>query len=174
MGFSIQLALVGGRLDAARLARWVHAARPRRAMRGPVLTAEAWGEVTVLYFNVSKKVATPVEAPSFPLPPLPAVSSEARGGETDVFVLGLAELAHAEGLPALYVMDSSISECGHVIVPGRDGVSWTADTQELGRERAAQLIREVLGEGAPELADLQWGGGGESYWERQIPKPSHA
>lgn len=158
MGFSLQFTVVRGRIDPETLTQWVHAAKPRKPMRGPV---------TVLFFNVTKRTGQALDPAKLPLPALPAKHAETQDDESDAFMVALAQLAHADGRAALDVQDSSISECGHVIAPGRTGLSWTEENADEGRERATALMAEVLGEATPDLADLQEASG-ETFWERQI------
>lgn len=171
MGFSVQLVLVRGRPDEVTLARWATTARPRRPNRGPVLAAApAWsGSFSLLYFDAVKKEAPMLEPMTVERAGLPSLPADELIGEADRFLLTIALLAREDGVDAAYLGDSSISDCGQLIVAGGQSLSWDADTCEAGRAEADALLQSVFGETVPDVDELDWVGADTEYWSRRLP-----
>ncbi|MDP1822110.1 MAG: hypothetical protein Q8L48_02675 [Archangium sp.] len=181
MGFSVQLALLRGRPSEATLDRWAGTALARlEIVRHPVLAAagredeDAAPFTTVFLSRQSVGVEVPqVEAPQGRVHDLPALPAGASDEDVDPFLLTIALLAHAEGVEAAFLVDSSISDCGALFACGKPFVRWDPDSdsgdQDEGRQRADVLLRSVFGDGAPELEELTWLGPGPTFWRRRLP-----
>lgn len=171
MGFSVQLVLMRGRPVDSMLTTWACTASARRHHRGPVLcAAPTWsGSFTLLFFDVTKREAPALEV-CHGLPPLPSLPPSPGVDEADPFLLTLACLASAERIDAAYLQDSSISDCGQLIVPGHGTHWWNAESCDVERAAADTLLTTVFGPGAPDLDELDWGGGDTPYWARRLSR----
>lgn len=176
MGFSVQLALLRGRPPGADLERWVGTAMPRlQTARFPLLVAagridEDAAPFTFVFFArlTEGAEAPPLEPAAGPVHDLPVLPGD-LSDDVDPFLLTLALLAQADGVDAAFLVDSSISDCGSLVVASKPVVQWDADSADEGRERAEGLLRAVFGDRAPDLEELTWLGPAASFWQRRMP-----
>ncbi len=176
MGFSVQLTLLRGRPPDADLERWAGRAMARLEIaRFPLLAAAGRVDEDAAPFTVVflSRLTAGLEVPQLEpasgrvhdLPLLPGGLSE----DVDPFLLSLALVAQADGVDAAFLVDSSISDCGSLVVAGKPVVQWDEDSADEGRERADGLIRTIFGEGAPDMEELTWLGPAPSFWQRRLP-----
>ena len=176
MGFSVQLAVVRGRPPDADLDRWASTALARlEVVRSPLLVASARADGSAPSFTVvflSREDAG-LEVPQLEAPErrhdLPAVPADALTEDVDPFLLTIALLAQADGVDAAYLSDSSISDCGALIVTGKPVVRWDGDSADEQRERGDGLLRALFGDQAPDLEELTWLGPAPTHWQRRLP-----
>ncbi|MFZ5470430.1 MAG: hypothetical protein ACOZIN_13415 [Myxococcota bacterium] len=99
------------------------------------------------------------------LPQDPAGADAARGNP---FLLSLALIAKSHGHDAAFFADASVSDSGCLVIPDRDGVTWTEADCSAKRQRANALLQTTFPGVAPDIDELQWVGPGKSYWSRPL------
>jgi hypothetical protein len=174
VGFSVQTVVVRGRPSDEQLDRWATRALARLdTVRFPVLCAAGRVDAGAKPFTVIefRRLEVGVEVPqlgaaSGPVHDLPALPAH---DFVDAFLMTIALVAKADGVDAVYLSDSSISDAGCLVLPGGSITTWNDETCDEGRDVAEQTLAKLFGEGAPELEELTWLGSGAPFFQRRLP-----